>query len=204
MFTVWCVLCAVCFIVFSSHVSPARPWQKASNRTPLWRCCIWAITTSALKGRRLGVRWGWCHEGRGSEARPYESDIREMTKRQCNAALISRCIHPVEICDDKWLVYFDVFGMYWPDPGRKEKQFITVLFPKQVTLSFSNVRSSNQVLNGIPLIRIFWKLQWFPLLVTLPNYHSGGRLDWSNMTSDRGTGQMLPKNHQRRYFHLKV
>ena len=66
-------------------------------------------------------------------------------------ASISRCIHPVEIYDDKGLGRFHVFGMYWPDSGRKEKQCITVLFPKQVTLSFSNFRSSNQVWNGIPI-----------------------------------------------------
>ena len=46
---------------------------------------------------------------------------------------------------DGWNLWWHVIGvgMYWPDPGWKEKQFITVLFPKQVTLSFSNSRSSN-------------------------------------------------------------
>ena len=30
--------------------------------------------------------------------------------------------------------------------------------------------------------------------------HSGGRLDWSNMTSDKGTGQILPKIIKRHTF----
>ena len=77
-YDVCCVLCAAS--CFSSHVSPARPWQKASNRTPPWRGWICFTTRSEMKGRRRGVWWEWCHEGRGSEGRPYESDIREMTK----------------------------------------------------------------------------------------------------------------------------
>ena len=104
----WSVMFALGFITFLavSHVSPVRRWPRPCNKTPLWRAWIWGATTSALKGkgRRLGVWWRWGHEGRGSEARPYESDIREMTKGNASQRwLISRCIHPVEICDDKGL-----------------------------------------------------------------------------------------------------
>ena len=211
------IMCAVCFIVFlKSCVScPSRRWPRPCNRIPPWRSWFWRITTSALKGPRLGVRWGWGYEGKAQwrNTERTDQDIADWKwhsgndKRQCNAELVSRCIHPVEICDDKGLVYFDVFGMYWPDPGRKEKHFITVLFPKQVTLSFSNLRSSNQVWNGIRHIWMFWKLKWFTLLVTLPivqEDHSGGRLDWSNMTSDRGYWSDPAPNHQKTYFHIKI
>ena len=60
------MMCAVCFIVFlKSCVScPSRPWPRPWNRTPLWRSWICLTTTSALKGRRLGVWWGWDHDGR--------------------------------------------------------------------------------------------------------------------------------------------
>ena len=63
----------------------------------------------------------------------------------CNAALIPRCIYPIGICDDKC--------------------FMTILFPhkvfflwvqNQVTMSFWNSRSSNQVWNGIPILRMLW------------------------------------------------
>ena len=57
---------AVCFIVFFlSHLSPARLWLRPWIRTPL--CLTWSCSmkTSALKGQRLGVWWGWCHEGKG-------------------------------------------------------------------------------------------------------------------------------------------
>ena len=89
------------------------------------------------------------------------------------------CTTPPGQLEGGWIGVFScIFGMYWPDPGWKEKHFITVLFPKQVTLSFSNVGSSNQVLNGIPIIQMLWKLKWFTLLVTLPN--CAGRLfRWS-------------------------
>ena len=30
--------------------------------------------------------------------------------RQCNAALVPRCIYPIEICDDKWLGYLACIG----------------------------------------------------------------------------------------------
>ena len=29
---------------------------------------------------------------------------------QCNAALIPRCIYPIDICDDKWLGYLACIG----------------------------------------------------------------------------------------------
>ena len=32
--------------------------------------------------------------------------------------------------------------------------------------------------------------------------HSGGRLDWSNMTSDRGYWSDAAPNHQKTYFHI--
>ena len=60
-----CVLCASSG--FSSHLSPARLWPRPCNRIALWKTWICMITTSAMKGQRLGVRWGWCHEGSGSE-----------------------------------------------------------------------------------------------------------------------------------------
>ena len=57
-------VCAVCFIVLlkSCDVSPDRLWPRPCNTTSVWRTSIWSVATSALKGRRLGVWWGWCHE----------------------------------------------------------------------------------------------------------------------------------------------
>ena len=63
----WYDVCCVLRLCLSSHVSPARPWPKASNRTPPWRSWFWWITTSALKGLRLGVWWEWGHEGKWGE-----------------------------------------------------------------------------------------------------------------------------------------
>ena len=54
---------------FSNGLSPARLWPRHWNRTPPWTSWICRKTTSALKGRRLGVWWRWCHEGRGCEER---------------------------------------------------------------------------------------------------------------------------------------
>ena len=34
------------------------------------------------------------------KTQPCESDSRK-DERQCNAALVPRCIYPIEICDDK-------------------------------------------------------------------------------------------------------
>ena len=110
------MVCAVCFIVFlKSCVScPSRRWPRLCNKTPPWRAWIWRITTSALKGRRLGVWWGWGHEGKRSEETAKDTADWKWhsgnDKRQCNAALISRCIHPVEIC--LWQVIG--VGMCWP------------------------------------------------------------------------------------------
>ena len=83
---------------------------------------------------------------------------------------------------DGWNLWWHVIGvgMYWPDPGWKEKQFKTIVFPKQVTLSFSNFRSSNQVWNGIPIIPIFWKLKWFTFYVARDSPNCAGRsFRWS-------------------------
>ena len=60
-----CVLCASSCV--SNRLSPARLWPRPWNRTPVWRTWIWSATRSALKGLRLGVWCGWCHEGRGCE-----------------------------------------------------------------------------------------------------------------------------------------
>ena len=126
------------------------------------------VTYLALRGNNIGpegakawclVRmgsWGereWRKAKEGSRHSHFKSDIREMTtgdtmQRWFPDAFIR--LKFVMTRYDKCLGYFDVFGMYWPDPGWKEQQFTTILFPKQVTLSVSNFRSSNQVLNGIP------------------------------------------------------
>ena len=96
---------------------------------------------------RMGS-WGEKHseeiqKGR-IKTRPHESDVREMTKGDTTQRWFPDAFIRLKfVMTSAWGIYFDVFGMYWPDPGWKEKQFITVLFPKQVTLSFSNSRSSN-------------------------------------------------------------
>ena len=90
-------VCCVLHSCLSSHVSPARLWPRPWNKTPPWWTCFWAITTSALKGRRLGVRWGWGHEGRGSEEiqrKDQDTAVwkwsQENTEKHCRAALILR------------------------------------------------------------------------------------------------------------------
>ena len=87
-----------------------------------------------------------------------------------------QCSLDFQMHSSSWNLWWQVIGVFWciwhvlwPDPGSKEKQFITIVFPKQVTLSFSNFRSRNQVWNGIPIIWMLWKLKLFALPVTLPN-----------------------------------
>ena len=82
---------------FLSHVSPARLWPRPWNRTPPWQAWICMKATSAQKGLRLGVWWGWDHEGRGSEEmQRKDQDIavwkwsQGNTEKQCRAALILR------------------------------------------------------------------------------------------------------------------
>ena len=69
------MMCAVRFIVFlKSCVScPSRRWPRLCNKTPPWRACFWGTTTSAQKGLRLGVWWGWGYEGR-SAVKKYRKD----------------------------------------------------------------------------------------------------------------------------------
>ena len=112
-----CVMCPSPF--FSSHVSTARPWPRPWNRTPFWRIWFWRITTLALKVQRLGV-WsvwgGWCHEGSWSKERQRKDQDMAVwkwhsgnDKRRCNAALTSRCIHPLEFCDDMMTSDWGIF-----------------------------------------------------------------------------------------------
>ena len=174
------IMCAVCFIAFLKSCVSCQALAEALPQNS-------TLTILSLYDSKIGpegakawcpVRMGSWGEKRSEERQRKDQDTAVWKRRQgnderqCNAALISRCIHPVEICDDKWLWYFHVFGMYWPDPGRKKETTHNSSISKTghpVTLWFSNFRSSNQVWNGIPIIRMFLKLKWFTLLVTLPN-----------------------------------
>ena len=174
------MMCAVCFIVFLKSCVSCQALAQAVEQNS-------TLTGLDLGGNKIGdegtkarwlVRmgsWGEKHSEEIQKARiktwPYESDIREMTKGDTTQRWFPDAFIRLKfvMTSDKGFRYFDVFGMYWPDPVWKEKQFITILFPKQVTLSVSNFRSSNQVLNGILIIRMLCKLTWFRLLVTLPS-----------------------------------
>ena len=167
------------FIAFLtvSHVSPVRPWPRPCNKTPLWRAWICIVTTSEMKGPRLGVRWGWDHEGRSAVKKYRKEGSRhsrmKVTLRKWQKAM--QCSVDFQMHSSGWHLWWQGIGVFWciwhvlARSWLKREQFIAVLFPKQVTLSFSNFRSSNQVWNGIPIIQLFWKLKWFTLLVTLPN-----------------------------------
>ena len=100
------IMCAVCFMMFlKSCVScPSRRWPRPCSKTPPWRSWFCRITTSALKGPRLGVWWRWGHEGRGAvkKSRKEGSRHRRMkvtwgnVERQSNTALNLTCAMLVE------------------------------------------------------------------------------------------------------------
>ena len=184
---------------FSSHVSPARLWLRPWNRTPPWRAWIWRAATSEMKGRRLGVWWGWGHEGRGSEEIAKEGARHGRMKvtwgkwgRQCNAALISRCIHPIEICDDKWLGYFDVLACIGQIlvEQRNNNNCISktgrpVIFKFYIgrATRFGMASQSYGFSGGWN----GWRCWWLSQIVQ--EDHSGGRDKWQGLY----TGQMLPQ-----------
>ena len=45
--------------VFCRSLPAVRHWQRDWSTTRPWQTWIWQTTTSALKGLRLGVWWGW-------------------------------------------------------------------------------------------------------------------------------------------------
>ena len=159
-FAVWCVLCAS--LCFSSHVSPARPWPRPFNKTPPWRTWIWVTTTSEMKGPRLGVRWGWDHEGRSAVKKYRKEGSRHSRMKETSGKWrkAMQCSVDFQMHSSGWNLWWQVIVVFWciwhvlARSWSKREQFITVLFPKRVALSFSNSRSSNQVWNGIPIMKM--------------------------------------------------
>ena len=169
-----------------TELHPDEPW-------------IWRAATSEMKGRRLGVWWGWGHEGRGSEEIAKEGARHGRMKvtwgkwgRQCNAALISRCIHPIEICDDKWLGYFDVLACIGQIlvEQRNNNNCISktgrpVIFKFYIgrATRFGMASQSYGFSGGWN----GWRCWWLSQIVQ--EDHSGGRDKWQGLY----TGQMLPQ-----------
>ena len=150
------------------------------------------------------------------ETQPRESDIRERRKAmQCSVG------SQMHLSDwNLWWQVTGVFGMYWPDPGpKKENQFITLHDNSISALSFFFCEFKNtspchfEILGratgfGMASLSYWCRGSWnglrcWWLSQIVQEDHSGGRLDWSNMTSDRGYWSDPAPNYPKKNFHIK-
>ena len=99
---------------FSNRLSRARSWPRPFNWTPFWRSWFWWLTTLEMKGPRLGVRWGWDHEGRRAVKKYRKEGSRHSRMKETSGKWrkAMQCSVDFQMHSSSWNLWWQVIGVF--------------------------------------------------------------------------------------------